>query len=208
MTRQKGVVFTTVSLSLVAGAFTLFNVLPTQQLFAAAGTKSAAELEKEKAMQNPYPNDLGPEQIDDVVKAYPKEYQEGYKLVKTKCAQCHSSARPLNSRFVEPNVPKPQKEAEVAKWKSAHPEMFKDATVWQIEHNVWERYVKRMMAKPGCNIDKAAGKKIWEFLVYDSTARKVGDKAKDWELHRKKLVNDFKAQHPKRYEELAKDKDL
>jgi hypothetical protein len=36
----------------------------------------------------------------------------------------------------------------------------------------WSRYVKRMMHKPGSGIDSAAGKKIYEFLVYDSSVRK------------------------------------
>jgi hypothetical protein len=36
----------------------------------------------------------------------------------------------------------------------------------------WSRYVKRMMHKPGSGINNAEGKKIYEFLVYDSSVRK------------------------------------
>ena len=36
----------------------------------------------------------------------------------------------------------------------------------------WSRYVKRMMHKPGSGIDSADGKKIYEFLVFDSSVRK------------------------------------
>ena len=36
----------------------------------------------------------------------------------------------------------------------------------------WSRYVKRMMNKPGSGINAADGKKIYEFLVYDSSVRK------------------------------------
>ncbi len=36
----------------------------------------------------------------------------------------------------------------------------------------WSRYVKRMMHKPGSGIGSAEGKKIYEFLVYDSSVRK------------------------------------
>ena len=36
----------------------------------------------------------------------------------------------------------------------------------------WSRYVKRMMRKPGSGIDSTDGKKIFEFLVYDSSVRK------------------------------------
>ena len=36
----------------------------------------------------------------------------------------------------------------------------------------WSRYVKRMMYKPGSNISSAEAKKLYEFLVYDSSVRK------------------------------------
>jgi len=36
----------------------------------------------------------------------------------------------------------------------------------------WSRYVHRMMSKPGSGIDSGVGKKIYEFLVYDSSVRK------------------------------------
>ncbi|MBI4376492.1 MAG: hypothetical protein HY549_08585 [Elusimicrobia bacterium] len=167
----------------------------------AGEAKTAADLEKEKAMKNPYPNDLGPEKIDEEIKDYPADKKEGYQLLLARCAQCHSAARPLHSRFVEP-------EMEVAKLKSAQPEVFKDGAVWQVEDKIWNRYVKRMMNKPGCKISQVEGKKIWQFLVYDSNKRKIGANAKKWEAHRRKLLADFKAKYPQRYEELAKDKDL
>lgn len=36
----------------------------------------------------------------------------------------------------------------------------------------WSRYIKRMMYKPGSGISSGEGKKIYEFLVYDSSVRK------------------------------------
>ena len=36
----------------------------------------------------------------------------------------------------------------------------------------WSRYIKRMMNKPGSGISAGEGKKIYEFLVYDSSLRK------------------------------------
>ena len=36
----------------------------------------------------------------------------------------------------------------------------------------WSRYVKRMMRKHGSGIDSTDGKKIYEFLTYDSSVRK------------------------------------
>lgn len=37
----------------------------------------------------------------------------------------------------------------------------------------WQRYVKRMMRKPGSGINKKDGKKIYEFLIYDGSIRKA-----------------------------------
>jgi hypothetical protein len=36
----------------------------------------------------------------------------------------------------------------------------------------WSRYIKRMMYKPGSGIGAGDGKKIFDFLVYDSSVRK------------------------------------
>ena len=36
----------------------------------------------------------------------------------------------------------------------------------------WSRYIKRMMHKPGSGISGSDGKKIFDFLVYDSSIRK------------------------------------
>ena len=36
----------------------------------------------------------------------------------------------------------------------------------------WERYIKRMMHKPGSGIGSTEGKKIFELMVYDSSVRK------------------------------------
>lgn len=165
------------------------------------------EAEKAKALKNPYANDFGPETVD--VTGYPPELQATYKnLLTQKCARCHTPARPLNSQFVEPGGPKDQQQARIADWKAKQPEIFKDKLVWQIEGKngaqpgIWERYVKRMMSKPGCNITPAEGKQIWEFLRYDSEKRKTGANAAKWAEHRRKLLADFKTKHPDRYREL------
>lgn len=175
----------------------------------------AAEMsEKEKALANPYPNDFGPATLpDDVLKSYPANVQAGYKkLLSTKsgCAQCHSSARPLNSRFVEPDggLDDKAQDAMLAKMKAAQPELFKDGSAWQVETKVWSRYVKRMMNKAGCNLQKADGKDIYTFLQYDSVKRKTGANAAKWAAHRKGLVDELKSKNPKRYAELLEAKDL
>jgi hypothetical protein len=39
----------------------------------------------------------------------------------------------------------------------------------------WGRYIKRMLYKPGSGINATEAKKIYEFLVYDSSVRKKTD---------------------------------
>jgi len=180
----------------------------------AAPVHAAEMSEKEKALSNPYPNDFGPETLPDaVIKAYPANVQAGYKkLISNKggCAQCHSAARPLNSRFVEPEggMDEKKQEASLAALKKAQPELFADGAVWQIETKIWSRYVKRMMNKPGCGIAKPDGKAIYEFLAYDALRRKTGANAAAWAAHRKGLIDQLKTKNPKRYDELKEAKDL
>ena len=159
---------------------------------------SSAQAEKEKALKNPYPNDLGPDKID--ASKYTPEQQEGYKLMLDRCSRCHTPSRPLNSQFVD------VKPEEMAGLKKSNPEIFRDKLVWQVESGIWQRYIKRMMAKPGCNISDAEGKKIFRFVVADSKKRKTGVGASAWSAHRKKLIADFKAKYPDRYKELFETK--
>jgi mono/diheme cytochrome c family protein len=200
----------------------LLSAAGALQMSGPAFAKTAAELEKEKALQNPYPNDYGPAALEEsVLKSYPADKQAGYKLLLQRCAQCHQPSRPLNSRFVEPDAGaitpanRAAKERAVeAKMKSEHPGWFNKPGVWQIEPEIWSRYVKRMLNKPGCG--KAAGgqmtteeaKKIYEFLVYDGQRRKLGANAEKWQAHREKLIEKLKNENPKRYEELKSQKDL
>lgn len=161
---------------------------------AEAAEKTEAALEKQKALQNPYANDLGPSTVD--ISQYPAELQEGHRLMQKRCAQCHTPARPLNSQFLE------LKPEEVIEWKAKQPDVFQNPSVWQPESGVWQRYVKRMMGKPGCEVQTNEGKAIWKFLVYDSKTRKLGANKDKWAAHRKQLLAQFKEKYPKRYEEL------
>jgi len=183
--------------------FTLFTAaLAVNQ---AQAEKSAADLEREKAMKEPYANDYGPETVPaDILKTYPKAAQEGYKALQNKCTACHSAARPLNSQFIETAGKKvSERTAALNKLKKDQPGLFKKGqkAVWQIEAKIWQRYVKRMMNKPGCEVTKKEGKAIWTFLSHDSRARKLAKKA-DWEKKRGKMLSEFKKEHPKRYKEL------
>jgi len=144
---------------------------------ATAAAPAAGQSEKEKAQANPYPNDLGPATLpESVLAGYEPERRKGYELTLSRCAQCHTASRPLNSRFDDSET--------------------------------WNRYVKRMMNKPGCSITKAEGKAIWQFLSYDSEKRKKGPNLAAWKAHREKLVAEFKTKYPARYEELKAANDL
>ncbi len=158
------------------------------------GELTPEQAEKEKALKNPYPNDFGPDKVD--VSKYSPELQSGYKLMQDKCAKCHTPSRPLNSEFLD------LKPEELEAAKKSNPEMFKDKLVWKVESGIWQRYIKRMMAKPGCNISTQEGKKIWQFIVEYSKKNKSGEAAKSWQTQRSKLVADFKTKYPDRYKEL------
>lgn len=141
-----------------------------------------------------YPNDFGPAEID--VSDYPKDKREGYKLMQFKCAACHTTARPINAQYIELTSD------EQAQFKKDNPEIAKDDRLAAIDEKAWNRMVKRMMAKPGCPVKPEDGKKIWEFLVYDSRVRKTGGNAKAWAAHRAKLLHEFEENHKEAYVKL------
>ena len=58
----------------------------------------------------------------------------------------------------------------------------------------WSRYIKRMMHKPGSGISAGDGKKIFDFLAYDSSVRK------------KKLVEEKLAKATPEEKKAAEDK--
>lgn len=153
----------------------------------------------------PLANDLGPKEVD--VSGYPAEMQEGYKLLLEKCSKCHAVHRPLNAQYVQPEGDADAQKAAIAKLREANPELFQDKNVWQIEPDVWKRFVKRMMDKPGSGFgapdkrtaeEKAMGKRIYEFLVFDSQERKLKN-PKAWETARKKMLAAFKQKQPEEY---------
>ena len=83
--------------------------------------------------------DAGKKVID--VSKYTAEQKANYALFMKKCVKCHSTARPINTRFVLPGE--------------------------------GERYIKRMVFKPDSKMTEADGKKIYQFLLYDSSIRKA-----------------------------------
>jgi mono/diheme cytochrome c family protein len=165
---------------------------------------SAFDAERAKAQANPYANDFGPEKLTDAqLSGYPADLQAAYKdVLLVKCAKCHSPARPLNSQFFEVPGKGPEKQANLDNLKKTDPDMFSLKNVWQAETDIWQRYVKRMMSKPGCEITEPEGKAVYRFLAYDSQQRKAGKSKAAWKSHREKLLADFKAKNPSRYKEL------
>ncbi len=158
----------------------------------------AAEKEPKSATANTgfYPNDMGPAEID--VSGYPKEMRQNYRVFAFKCAACHTIARPINSQFLELT---PEEQAAA---KKEDPDLFKDSKLVMPEDKIWSRYVKRMMAKPGCPVGKD-GKIIYEFLTYDSKLRKTGANAKAWREHRAHLIHEFKEKYPDSYKTVFPD---
>ena len=169
-----------------------------------ADDKAKSEAEKQAAQANPYANDLGPDSLpESVLSKYPKEIQAGYTLTVQKCTVCHSASRPLNSQFAQPEgAKKADREKALAALKKTDPELFKNKHVWQIESDIWQRYVFRMQSKPGCEITEAEAKQIYRFFDHDSKARKLGKNKAAWKAHREKLLADFKTKNPKRFDEL------
>ena len=167
--------------------------------------KTAAQLEKEKAMKEPFANDYGPETLDaKYLKSLSANAQKGYKMMRARCAECHTTSRPLNSQFVETGGKKKADRMKAADaLKKSKPHLFskENKFVWQIEGAIWQRYVKRMKNKPGCEITGPEAKSIWQFLSEDSRKRKLHQEKK-WTAHRGKLIADFKKKHPHRYKEL------
>ncbi len=153
--------------------------------------KSEASLTK---VSDLYPNDMGPAEID--VSNYPKEHKQAYRTFVFKCAACHTIARPINSQFLELTA------SEIEKAKKDDPELFKDKNITMPDELIWNRYVKRMMSKPGCPVKKEDGKPIFEFLVYDSKIRKTGENGKEFRKAREHLLHEFKEHHPDGYERI------
>lgn len=154
-------------------------------------TEEKSAIEEAKA---PFPNDFGEEKID--VSSYPAEHQKTYKDLISKCAKCHTIARPINSEFIElSNV-------ETEKLNKESADLLKDPKILKSDETIWKRYVKRMMSKPGCEISSSDGKAIWQFLVFDSKKRKLGENWPRWKSAREKLLGNFKVKYPERYKEI------
>ena len=168
-------------------------------LAAAAGPRRASAADPAPAKDTSlFPNDFGEAEID--VSEYPKPQREAYKLMQFKCAACHTTARPINAQYLELTA------EEAAKAKKEDPELAAaDDKVTHIEDKVWARFVKRMMAKPGCPVNNEDGKKIYEFLVFDAKIRKMGEKGKEFRKARAHLVHEFKEHHPDAYAKLFGD---
>lgn len=114
------------------------------------------------------PEDLGSETVD--VSSYPPVQQENYQIFLAKCSRCHSPARPLNSKITS--------------------------------EEDWEHFVSMMHGRllsrgMGPVWKPEEGRRIIEFLAYDSKIRKVDNKL-PFEENRRRLQI--------RYQEVQKEK--
>jgi hypothetical protein len=94
-----------------------------------------------------HPEDLGTETVD--VSSYPQNQQDNYRLFLKKCSACHSPARALNSKIVS--------------------------------EEDWEHFVSlmhgRLMSRGMKPVwQPGEGRRIIEFLAYDSQIRKIDHK--------------------------------
>lgn len=148
-----------------------------------------------------FPNDFGRDSVN--VSNYPPRMKRYYKLFLQKCSVCHTIARPLNAQFLELTP------EEMQRAKEGQPDLFRAGTdVIQPGPKAWSRIVHRMMSKPGASISRKDGRKIWAFLVYDSTIRKMGKNLGPWESWRQNLLSNFARLYPKMYRHLLKKGEL
>jgi hypothetical protein len=99
----------------------------------------------EEQLRAQLPSDLGPDQVD--VSGYPAVQQENYQVFRARCTVCHSAARSINAPF--------------------------------IDKTTWVRYVFKMHGKALRRFDRPLlegdeGKRVIDFLAYDSRERKLG----------------------------------
>jgi len=143
-----------------------------------------------------YANDLGPAKVDE--KGIPQNLRKGYDLLRMKCSKCHSVARPLNAQFLEAD------DVFRSKLLAMNPGALDDPRLLKLEADAWRRMVKRMMSKPGNDINSNDAKEIHAFLVwlYLSRVGTNGVAAESWINHRKELLEEFRKKYPKRYKDL------
>lgn len=147
----------------------------------------------------PYANDVGVTSVD--VSKYPADVQEGYRLMMGKCSKCHVGHRSLNSEKVQLNGSEAEQKEQIAKGVVSKLPEGDNALIWSVEPNVVKKMVMRMMNKDGSGISKDEAAKIYKFLVHDGQQRKLG-KPEEWVKARRAMLEKFKAENPKAYEEI------
>jgi hypothetical protein len=123
------------------------------------------------AERNPdYAEDLGPATID--VSQYPADMQRGYKIMEAKCIRCHTTARAVNSPWV-------------------------DTKDWARYINRMRLRPPCCNQCPVVSLSDA--KASHRFMVYDSHIRKTGPREAEWKQFREQLMNEFRRKYPKQY---------
>ena len=148
-----------------------------------------------------YPEDLGPATID--ITNYPPRYQKIYQdILKPMLGSFGGPARLFNSPIIELNSE--QERAE----RRSNPRLFSDSLIAQPSAKGWKKRVEEIRLRPPCCgacavLTRENAKQLWEFLVYDSLARKTGKNAQDWIRHREALVERFQREYSERFKQIA-----
>lgn len=173
---------------------------PAEQKPPVVSTATTHDDHQGEVISGLYANDFGSGVVDE--NKIPQNLQNGYQLLRMKCSKCHSAARPLNAQYIEAD------ESFRAKLLALNPKALDDANLLKLESDIWRRLVKRMMAKPGNNIQSTEGKEIHAFLVwlYLDRVGLNGVTAESWINHRRELLQEFKKKYPQKYKDLYENK--
>lgn len=168
----------------------------------ASGALCAALLAAAPVLKSPeFPEDLGAPTID--VSGYPAEYQKTYRdvFLHVYAFIRGGPARALNSPLIELD---PQGEQALRR---ERPELFADPGLARVSADAWKKEVSDAFNRPPCcgacpMLSREDAKALRRFFVYDSIVRKTGANAGSWIRERKTLLERFKRDYPKRYDEL------
>jgi hypothetical protein len=69
-----------------------------------------------------------------------------------------------------------------------------------VSQKFWARYVTEMWRRPASGMTHEEVRRIIDFLVYDAKVRKL-DREKEFLAHRRQLLEQFRREHPDRYEQ-------
>jgi hypothetical protein len=81
------------------------------------------------------------------------------------------------------------------------------------DKDLWIRCIKKVRMRPPCCgacalFNEKDSKKVWEYLTSDDPSKRSGEYLEAWEVHKAKLLAEFKEASPARYVDLYGPEDL